>query len=146
MPFSEVDTGDLSELWLGNPVTLAQVGEAIEIPELPSGTRGTFETTHLQSGSYKEFKKLRRKEGEEVTITGNALLGSTTDTLLRAAEARRDGVPYKIVVFENDDEYEITGTALVMNYKVTNPPEDRRTFEVTLKWLDEAVPAAAAAA
>ncbi len=144
MPFSEVDTGDRSELWLGNPTTLAQVLEAIEIPELPSGTRDTFETTHLKSGSFKEFKKLPRKTGETVTVTGNALLGSATDTLLRAAELRRDGSPYKIVLFEGDDEYEVTGTALVLSYKVTNPAEDRRTFEVQLMWLDEAVPEAVA--
>jgi len=143
MPLSAVETGDRTELWLDVGAGLVEVAEIIELPELPSGTRGTYKTTHMKSGSFEEFKKLTRKEGNAFTITGNAILGSAANTTLKAAEDADGAIEYRIITHQGADIYHVEGSALLMNYKVLNPAEDRRTFEISMQPVDEATVAEA---
>lgn len=140
------DTGNLTELWLqtgdgfGEPnPTLLEVAELVDLPNLPSGTRGTYETTHMKTGPYKTFKKVPRKEGETETIVGNAVLGSGTETVIRDCEEYDGPVAYYIFAWDDGVKYRIAGTMLVLSFKITNPMEDRRMFELQVQWMDKPV-------
>ena len=137
MPLSAVETGDRTELWLDVGEGLVEVAEIVDLPELPSGSRGTYKTTHMKSGSFEEFKKLTRKEGNTFTITGNAILGSAANTTLKAADDADDAIEYRIATYQGADVYHVEGAALFMNYKVTNPADDRRMFEISMQPVDE---------
>lgn len=141
---SEVDTGDLSELWIDIGDGLVEVAEITDIPELPSGAQSTFETTHMKSGRFKEFKKNARKEGNEVAITGNYILGSDAEDILLAAEDARGALPYRIVAHQGEDVYHIDGYALFMNLQRSNPMDDRRQFTISAKWVFDATQTKAA--
>lgn len=133
---SDVSTGNESEFHIDVGAGLVQVAEVIDLPELPSGARDLYETTHMQSGPFKEYKKTPRKDGETVTITGNAVLGSTTETTCAAAQDADGAVPYKLVVKQDDLAVTFEGYCLVLSHKISNPMADRRTFEMSVKWVN----------
>ncbi|MDE0878925.1 MAG: hypothetical protein OSB00_09750 [Sphingomonas bacterium] len=133
---SAVETGDETQLFLDVGAGLVEVAEIIDLPELPSGAQTTFETTHMKSGRYKEFKKNTRLEGNEVDITGNYVIGSDAEATLLAAEASRDAIAYKIVVIQGEDIFNVEGYALFMSLRRSNPMDDRRQFTITAKWVD----------
>jgi hypothetical protein len=81
----------------------------------------------------KEFKKHPLKEGADFTISGNRVLGSTADTTLKAAEAAAGPLPYRIVLPQGEDVYEVTGSALFYNLKYLNNANEKRRFQITMK-------------
>nr|AGU09811.1 hypothetical protein [uncultured organism] len=132
---SAVETGDETGLFLDVGAGLVEVAEITDLPSLPSGTQTTFETTHLKSGDYKEHKKNKRKDGDEVEITGNYVIDSDAEATLEAAEASRGAIRYQIHAPQGDDVFIFEGWALFMNLKRSNPAESRREFTITAKWV-----------
>src|SRR3546814_2389300 len=59
---------------------VAELDDDDGLTDLPSGDQTTYETTHMGSSDFKEFKKNARREGTETDITGNYELGSTNET------------------------------------------------------------------
>lgn len=134
---SEVETGDETQLFLDVGAGLKEVAELTDLPTLPSGTQTTFNTTHMKSGKYQEFKKNKRREGDEVDITGNYIIGSESETLLLAAEESRAAVKYRIIAKQGDETWFFEGYALFMSFKRGNPMDDRRQFTITAKWVGD---------
>lgn len=130
---SDVTTGHGSQLWLNTTGALARVAEIDDIPELPSGERGLYETTSFDTTDYKEFKKEPLKEGVEVTITGNYVINSAADGILQEAEDAEDAIPYRIVLKEGATTYYVEGSALFYNLKRMNPKDGKRTFSIVMK-------------
>lgn len=130
---SDVTTGHSTQLWLNTTGSLARVAEIDDIPELPSGERGLYETTSFDTTDYKEFKKEPLKEGVEITITGNYVINSTADGILQDADDSEDAIPYRIVLKEGATTYYCEGSALFYNLKRMNPKDQKRTFSIVLK-------------
>lgn len=141
---SDVTTGFASQLLINIGAGLVKVAEVDDIPELPSFTATLFETSSFDTVDVKEFKKHPLKEGAEYTIAGNFVLGSTSSATLDAADAASGPLPYKIVLEQDDETYEVTGSALFYNLKYLNPGAEKRKFNITLKPTTRAPRAAAA--
>src|SRR3546814_7468631 len=81
---SAATSGDGTKLYVSlDGTTWTEVAELDDddgLTDLPSGDQTTYETTHMGSGDFKEFKKNARREGTETDITGNYELGSTNET------------------------------------------------------------------
>lgn len=144
MPISDVTTGFGSELWIDVGAGLVKVAEVDDVPEEPSFTASLYEVTSNDTTSVKEFKKHPLKEGAELTFAGNRVLGSASATTLEAAEASNGPLPYKIVLPQDDTDYEVTGSALFYNLKYMNPSGDKRKFQMTMKPTGASATAAAA--
>lgn len=143
---SAVETGDQTQLFIDIGAGLVEVAEITDLPNLPSFSQTTYETTHMKSGPIKEFKKNVRQEGDEMDITFNYVPGSAAETTMKAAVAMKDAAPYQIVTPQGDQVLTIDGYALFMSLKRTNPMDDRRQMTVTMKpvsFPDEAVAAPA---
>lgn len=130
---SDVTTGHGSELWINVSGTLVKVAEVDDIPEEPNFTTTLYETSSFDSVAVKEFKKHPLKEGADFTISGNRVLGSAAATTLAAAEAAPGPLPYKIVLPQGEDTYEVTGSALFYNLKFLNNANEKRRFQITMK-------------
>lgn len=143
MPLSDVETGFGTALHIDVGAGLVEVAEIIELPELPSGERGTYKTTHMKSVDFEEFKKLPLREGVELTIRGNYIIGSAAETTLDAADDADGALPYKIATAQDETVYNFTGDALFYNLRKLNPIDDRRTFEITMKPVSRPVKAGA---
>lgn len=141
MPLSAVDTGFGTALHINLGAGLVEVAEILEVSDLPSGQRELYETTHMKSVGFKEWKKQPLKDGVEITLRGNYVIGSASDALLQAADDAEVALAYKIVTPQNADVFQFTGTALFYGYKRMNPMDDRRTFEITMKPVDQSVQA-----
>jgi hypothetical protein len=133
MPISEVTTGHGSQLHLNPSGVLTKVAEVDDIPELPSFTTTLYEVSSFDTEEAKEFKKQPLKEGVEYTIAGNFVLGSTSTTLLDAAEANNEPIPYEIHLPQGEDTYVVSGTALFYNLKYLNVANEKRKFNITMK-------------
>ena len=139
MPLSNATHGFGSELWINTVSGLTKVAEVDDIPELPtSSERELYETSNFDSDQYKEWKKLPLKDGTPITIRGNYVIGSASDTLLQAADNAEGALPYRIVLKQGTAVFHCTGTGLFYNFKRMNPKDAKRTFEITLKPVDAA--------
>lgn len=139
MPLSEVTTGDQSELYIDIGAGPVKVAEIDDIPELPtSSERELYETTSMDTVEFKEWKKQRLKDGTPITITGNYVIGSDSDTTLQTADDDEEALPYRIVLVQGDDIFHCEGTGLFYGFKRMNPKDSKRTFEITLKPVDAA--------
>lgn len=139
MPLSDVTTGFGTKLEIDIGAGLVVVAEIDDIPELPTGNdRELYETSSFDTVEYKEWKKQPLKDGVPITITGNYAINSPSDATLEAADDADGALPYRIVLKQDDDEYEVTGTALFYGLKRKNPKDSKRTFEITLKPVDAA--------
>ena len=105
------------------------------LSDLPSGTQEMYETTHMKSGDFKEWKKNRRRDGVETDITGNYVIGSDSDALLVAAEDASGSVPYCIELREGGKVEYGTGHALFHSLRRSNPGTSVRKFTITAKWV-----------
>jgi hypothetical protein len=138
---TDVTTGHGSELWVKiGSAPLVKVAEIDEIPEEPNFTTTLYDTTSFDSQNVKDFKKHPLKEGAELTISGNRVLGSAAATTLAAMEASSDPLDYKIVLPQGADVFEATGKAVFYNYKKTNPGAEKRRFMITMKPTSAAEP------
>jgi hypothetical protein len=138
LDLSDVDSGDETGLFLTIDGTEVEIGEIVDLPELPSGTQTMFETTHMRSGEFKEWKKNRRRDGNEVAIVGNYVIASESETHLRAAEDTKEAIQYRIEIKQGAVVYDVVGFALFRDLVISNPMEDRRQFTITAKWVSRA--------
>ena len=138
---SEATSGDETEFYVAlDGATWVKIGELDPengLNDLPSGEQSTYETTHMNSGKFKEFKKNKRVEGTETEISGNLVLGSEDLDTLRAIEQANGSIPYLIVLKQNADIYDATGNALFYSLKLSNPGTEVRQFTITAKWVTE---------
>lgn len=140
MALSKTTHGHGSELWIKiGAGALTKVAEVDDIPELPtSSERELYETSSFDTEEYKEWKKLPLKDGTPVTIRGNYVINSASDTLLQSADDEEGACEYRIVLKEGADVFHCEGTALFYNFKRMNPADAKRTFEITMKPVDAA--------
>lgn len=139
MPQSDVTTGFGSKLEIDIGEGLVVVAEIDDIPELPTGSeRELYETSSFDTVEYKEWKKHPLKDGTPITIMGNYVIGSDSDATLEAADDANGALPYRIVIKQDADTFEVTGTGLFYGLKRNNPKDSKRTFEITLKPVDAA--------
>ena len=139
MPLSDVTTGFGSKLEIDVGAGLVVVAEIDDIPELPtSNERELYETSNFDTAEFKEWKKLPLKDGVPITIMGNYVINSASDATLQSADDADGALPYRIVLVEGDNTYEVTGTGLFYGLKRKNPKDSKRTFEITLKPVDAA--------
>lgn len=117
--------------------TYIDVAELTDLPDLPSFSSEMYETTTMATGDVRQHKKTRRKDGEEVEIVGNYAIASESWTVLKAAEAARGAVAYKIVAKEGAKTLTLEGWALFTNLRRSNPVGEVRQFTITAKWLSE---------
>lgn len=138
---SAATSGDETEFYVAiGGQTWTKIGELDPengLNDLPSGEQSTYETTHMNSGKFMEFKKNKRVEGTETEISGNLVLGSEDLDTLRAIEQANGSIPYLIVLKQNADIYDATGNALFYSLKLSNPGTDVRQFTITAKWVTE---------
>lgn len=107
------------------------------LTDLPSGEQTTYETTHMNSGLFKEWKKNRRVDGTETNIMGNLVFGSDALNTLREIEMRVDSVPYLIQMQQGEETWYATGNALFYSLRLSNPGTEVRQFTITAKWVTE---------
>jgi hypothetical protein len=140
MALSKTTHGHGSELWIKiGAGVLTKVAEVDDIPELPtSSERELYETSNFDTEEYKEWKKLPLKDGTPITIRGNYVINSASDTLLQSADDEEGACEYRIILKEGADIFHVEGTGLFYNFKRMNPKDAKRTFEITLKPVDAA--------
>lgn len=137
---SDVTTGHGSELWINVAGTLVKVAEVDDIPEEPNFTTALYDTSSFDTDGVREFKKHPLKEGVEITIAGNRVLGSDASETLAAADASTEPLPYKIVMPQGAETFEVLGSALFYNLKGMNPATEKRRFQITMKPTSFAAP------
>jgi hypothetical protein len=139
---SDVLTGHKTEFWLHDGTALVELGEIVDVPEMPSGERELIETSHMKTINYKTYLSAPLKEGSEVTIVMNYIPNSATDTICQAAENAATERAYKIVYYTiTGTKRKKTGNLIVRKYVPKNPMDDRRTADLTIKWTSDAVDA-----
>lgn len=133
---SGVTNGDETELFVSlDETSWTPVAEVDDLPDLPGGEQSTYETTHMKSGLFKEYKKNKRRDGTETEITGNYVMGSDAETTLKAMEAAGGSLAYQIVLKQGAEVWRATGRALFSNLQRSNPMEEKRRFTITAKWV-----------
>lgn len=133
---SDATNGDETELFVSlDEATWTSVGEVDDLPDLPSGEQSTYETTHMKSGLFKEFKKNRRRDGTETEITGNYVIGGESENTLVAMEDAPGSLAYQIVLKQGAETWRATGRALFHSLQRSNPMEEKRRFTITAKWV-----------
>lgn len=138
---SAATSGDETKLFVSlDGQAWTEIGEITDMPDLPSGQQSTYETTHMSSGKFKEFKKNKRIEGSETDIEGNLTLVDDTVAdaplaVLRTIEERVDAVPVRIDLKQGGDTFHVTSVALFYTLRLSNPMEDVRKFTITAKWV-----------
>lgn len=130
---SNATNGDETELYFNFGNAWVSAGEITDLPDLPSGEQSTYETTHMKSGKFKEFKKNKRIEGAETEIQGNYSLVDGLATLEQAEESV-GSVAYLIVLKEGAKTFYATGRALFYSLRKSNPKDATRQFTITAKW------------
>lgn len=139
MPLSDATHGHGSQLWIDFGAGFLRVAQVDDIPELPTGSeRELYETSNFDTEGYKEWKKLPLKDGTPITITGNYVIGSTSDGYLQDADDEEAALPFRIVLNQGADTFNCEGTGLFYNFKRMNPKDAKRMFEITLKPVDAA--------
>lgn len=138
---SEATSGDATRFYVSlngsTWVEIAELDDEDGLTDLPSGEQSTYETTHMGSGKFKEWKKNKRVDGAETDITGNLVFGSESLTTLRAIEESSDAVQYLIVLPQGDETWHATGSALFHSLRLSNPGAEVRQFTITAKWVTE---------
>ena len=131
---SSATSGDETELFVSLDETAwTPVAEIDELPDLPSGEQSLYETTHMKSGLFKEWKKNKRRDGSEIEISGNYTIGGGSETTLLAMEAAGGSLAYQIVLKQGAEVWRATGRGLFSSLKRTNPMEEKRRFTITMK-------------
>lgn len=140
---ADESTGFGSSFSIGNPVTLIELANIEEFPDLPSFTRDLLDTTHYKTtGGFMTYMGSPLKDGAESDLVMKIALGSPSDVACRTAMA--DGLerPYKMVLpVAGGETWEITGNLIVRNYVRTNPKADLRLATLTVKWSGQATEA-----
>lgn len=133
MAISDATSGFGTELFIDIGAGLVKVAEIDDIPELPSFETRLYNVSSQDTVGVDEFKKHPLKEGVEISIVGNYVIGSTAETTLQAAEDSLDPIEYRIIVPQGDTDYYFEGSALFYNFKRMNPKEEKRTFTIAMK-------------
>lgn len=133
---SAATNGDETELFVSlDETTWTSVGEVDDLPDLPSGAQTLYETTHMKSGGFKEWKKNKRRDGNETEISGNYTIGSDGEETLEAMENAGGSLGYQIVLKQGAETWRATGRAIFSSLQRSNPMEEKRRFTITAKWV-----------
>jgi len=131
---SAATNGDETELFVSlDEAAWTAVAEIDDLPDLPSGEQSLYETTHMKSGAFKEWKKNKRRDGTEIDISGNYVIGGAAETTLLAMEAAGGSLAYQIVLKQGAETWRATGRGIFSNLMRTNPAEEKRRFTITMK-------------
>lgn len=138
-------TGFGSTFSIGNPVTLIELANIEDFPDLPSFTSNLLDTTNFKTeGGVMTYMNAPLKDGDESNLVMKIALGSPSDAACRLAMADGKARPYKMVLPTPTGTWEITGSCIVRSYKRTNPKADLRMATLGLKWSGIATEAAGA--
>jgi len=133
---SKATNGDETELFVSlDESSWTAVAELDDFPDLPSGEQSLYESTHMKSGLFKEWKKNKRRDGVESEISGNYVIGSAAETTLVAMEEAGGSLAYQIVLKQGAETWRGTGRALFSSLRRSNPMEEKRRFTITAKWV-----------
>jgi predicted secreted protein len=114
-----------------SPDLYTAVGEVTNIT-MPNLSRDAVDATHTEStGAWREFIP-GLKDAGEVTIEGNYIHESASDTLIRAQFASNALTTFRIV-FEDSPVSGIQFTGIVTGYEVAVPLDDKKAFTLTVK-------------
>ncbi|PNU02517.1 hypothetical protein [Novosphingobium guangzhouense] len=138
---SDVTTAFGTQLFLNVAGTLERVAEIDDLPELPSLTTALYDTSSFDTVDVREWKKQPLKDGATFTIAGNYVLGSNSAEQLEAADASEVAVPYRIVMKQGADTFEVAGSALFYDLRFLTPGDSKRRFNITMKPTTKASPA-----
>lgn len=137
---SSATNGDETQFFVSlDESAWVEVAELTDLGELPSGVQTLYETTHMKSGAFKEWKKNKRRDGDESDITFNYTINGTSETTLLAMEAATASLAYYILLKQGASTFYMTGRAIFSSLKRTNPMEEKRTATITAKWVTAAV-------
>jgi predicted secreted protein len=143
---TEAQIGLGTEFWLGNnagtPV-LTQLGEIISV-SLPNPQTAEVEATHMASPNRRREYIAGLIEDGEGTFEMNLVPGSTTDALIRGAQASGLTKEYKIVLPDGLGTWEIEGECIVKGYERNIPIDDRMTATLTVRFTGASTEAAGA--
>lgn len=133
---ADESTGFGSTFSMGNPVTLLELANIEEWPDLPSFTSDLLDTTNFKTaGGFMTHMASPLKDGAESDLVMKIALGSASDAACRLAMA--DGLvrPYLMALpTANDGTWEVSGNLIVRSYVRTNPKADIRLATLTVKW------------
>lgn len=129
-------TGFGSTFKMGNPVTLLELANIEEWPDLPSFQRELLDTTNFKTtGGFMTYIGSPLKDGDESDLVMKVQIGSTSDVACRLAMS--DGLerPYEMLLpLADGTHWQVTGNLIVRGYKRTNPKADIRLATLTVKW------------
>ncbi|MEG3152999.1 hypothetical protein U1769_24160 [Sphingomonas sp. ZT3P38] len=133
---ADESTGFGSTFSMGNPVTLLELANIEEFPDLPSFTRDLLDTTNFKTvGGFMTYMGSPLKDGAESDLVMKIALGSPSDVACRLAMSDGMQRPYLMVLpTANDGTWEVSGNLIVRNYVRTNPKADIRLATLTVKW------------
>ena len=133
-------TGFGSTFKMGNPVTLIELANVEEWPDLPSFSSDLLDTTNFKTpGGFMTYINAPLKDGAESSLVMKIALGSASDAACRLARSDGKARPYEMVLpLADGSTWKITGNLLVRNYERTNPKGDLRMATLTVKWTGEA--------
>lgn len=115
MPATAARTGYGGSFHLHNGTALIELVEVVSF-SLPNAETETVEATHLKSdGRRREFITGMIDDGE-LEVVLNYVPGSTTDALIRAAQAAGDSRAFQATVPRATTNWLITGNCIVTGY------------------------------
>jgi len=143
---TEAQIGLGTQLWLdnnaGTPV-LTQLGEILSVTP-PNPQTEQVEATHMASPNRRrEFISGLIDDGEG-TFEMNYVPGSTTDALIRGAQASGLTKGYRIVIPDGTGTWVIEGDCIVTGYERNIPIDDRMTATMTVRFTGDSTEAAGA--
>lgn len=131
---SAATNGDETQLFVSlDEQAWTEVAELDELPDLPAGEQSMYETTHMKSGVFQEYKKNKRRDGTEIDISGNYVIGSDAEETLDAMEASTGSLAYQIVLKQGPETWRGTGRGLFHTLRKTNPMGEKRRFTISMK-------------
>lgn len=143
---TEAQIGLGTEFWLdnnaGTPV-LTKLGEILGVTP-PNPQTHEVEATHMASPNRRREYISGLIEDGEGSFEMNYVPGSTTDALIRGAQASGLSKNYKIVLPDGAGTWEITGTCIVKGYERKVPIDDRMTATLTVRFTGASDEAAGA--
>lgn len=125
----------------GPPGVLTLLSEIISITP-PNSQTAEVEATHFGStGRRREYIAGLIDDGEGA-FEMNYVPGSTTDVLIRGAQASGLTKAYKIVVPDGAGTWKIEGSCIVKGYERNIPIDDRMTATMTVRFTGAVTEAA----
>jgi predicted secreted protein len=142
---TEAQIGIGAEFWLadntGPPGVLTKLAEIISITP-PNPQTAEVEATHFGSPNRRREYIAGLIEDGEGTFEMNYVPGSTTDVLIRGAQASGLTKAYKIVIPDGVGTWKVEGSCIVKGYERNVPIDDRMTASLTVRFTGAVTEAA----